>query len=139
MKALTLYRYNAYTRPPFDGCVPAGYEAKRVFLPPRLHGHGEWYGYVDYRWKLQLSIVWRYELFPEDDVEAAFYVFYLEADRNQSQMDMMIESWTSRPIDELRKDKDILAAAAITIMESRNETPNPTPTPILASTGLSRF
>lgn len=135
------YRYHAYSRPPWDDCIPHGYANKEVHSAPRKHRKKNWYGFVEYQWKLSLHTLWRYELFPDDEVEAATYVFYQEADLDVSEMNTMIADYTSRPIEELQKEakKDVLAAAAIVIMENKNETPNPVPTPAMAPTYLTRF
>ena len=109
-------KYLYRSRPPSIGCQPEGFTNRETWLPGRQHpsGDGRYFlGLVGYPQPLPFEEVYRYELWPVDEVERAEMTFWLEGDAAK----WLLRDYLSLSVEELQQcaGTDLLAAAALVL------------------------
>ena len=77
---MTAYLYR--NRPPGIGCQPDGFnlDTRETWCPAKEIDGRHFWGRVEYSLPLAFGEMHRYELLPEDELELAEYIFWLEGD-----------------------------------------------------------
>jgi len=127
------YRYRLTNRPATIGTYPdVDGDGNRLDLsiveqhwPPAIGPDGRnWYATVAYAERLDFYRIWRYDMVPEDKVEAAKFLFWLESDRNDEWAERRIAKWCAEDrhlLASLRLRGDALAEAVLIILEAQDE------------------
>lgn len=97
-----------------------------AYDPPRLLPNGRYnYGTVAYPKPLPFDRIWHFDLRPLDPVEAARYLFWLEANRDEDRAQHMLDIYLSQSFDWLVSQSDVqhnaLAAAVLTIQAAETK------------------
>lgn len=87
--------YFYLNRPPGPGCQPDGFTSKETWLPkqfPQEFPRGAW-GLVAYQKPLNFVQIDSYDLLPQNLLEKAVYVAWLEADRDSGITQFVLDSY----------------------------------------------
>lgn len=118
-------RYYLINRPPEYGHMPEGFTGFEVWSPVRrIPDQPEGFehtahGWVEYRDRLSVDQVYRFDLHPADRVEFAESWFYRD---DRQRWESNLEEYLSAGVEWLRENQedDYLAYAALVIWESIN-------------------
>lgn len=120
-----MYEYYYRLRPPGTSCQPDGFDPDtRECWRPRKDVNGiSYHGKVSYQEPLSHEDLYHYDLRPVDLAEYAEYVFWREQEIEG--VDLRFDYLnTSRETLEALARRDILAQAALVILDARKESEN---------------
>jgi hypothetical protein len=105
-----MFKYYYLLRPPGIGCQPDNSIEREYWQPVRdipipdtsRHAHG-WVTYAD---KLDIEVVWKYDLLPDNELERLNYLLWLHADRDYKERDWLFDDYSSVGEAELKRLKE---------------------------------